>query len=133
MVVNSGPAPAKLSKEEQAQLEAAQAAAVARALGSKGGKVEKLAGVAGGDGPTAADLNNLCHGLEGDFRACGQKAGAGGFKVKFVVETTGNCENISAVVDGKPDSSLTACVEHKLGKKRLSRPAAAISHTCNID
>jgi len=133
MVVHSGPAAPKLSKEEQAQLEAAQAAAVARALGSKGGKVEKLAGVAGGDGPTAEELNNLCHGLEGDFRACGQKAGAGGFKVKFVVETTGSCENIKAFVDGKADSGLSACVEHKLGKKRLSRPAAAIPHTCNVE
>ncbi len=133
MVVNSGPAAPKLSKEEQAQLEAAQAAAVARALGSKGGKVEKLAGVAGGEGPTAGELNSLCHGLEGDFRACGQTAGAGGFKVKFIVETTGNCENISAIVDGKADSGLTACVGRKLGKKRLSRPAAPINHTCTVD
>ena len=116
---------------------AAQADAVARALGGVGGKVEsvQMVGIAK-EKVSTAELNRMCDNASGDLRSCAKGVLGdenASFRVSFTVGLGGKIEAVKAIEDGKQNGELTTCAQAKLGRKSFTAQPEPVTHSCRVN
>ncbi|MCB9737673.1 MAG: zinc-ribbon domain-containing protein [Deltaproteobacteria bacterium] len=129
---NNGP---KLTKE---QIEAAQAAAkeaMARSLGSVGGRQERVVGAGLGTSQvTNSQLRGMCSAAAGDLRACSRTyAGEAPFTASVHINTAGNIDKVDAKVGGSRNAELSTCALSKLSKKRFGLQDKETTYNCQVN
>ena len=101
-----------------------------------GGRTEAPVGgaVTLGEELTQKEVTRTCREAEGVLRGCGKKNEVEtGFKLRITVVTSGKIDSVVALVDGKANAGLGACIKSQLALKHLNSPKATTTYDCHLD
>ncbi len=134
-VANNGGAPAmKLTKEQMLAAQAAAQEALARKLGSVGGRTEKVIGGAVTSQVTSSQLSGMCRSAAPDLRACSRAhAGESPFTAMVHINTAGGVDKVDALVGGSRNAALSACALGKLGRKKFGLQERETNYKCEVN
>ncbi len=132
--VGAGSTTVRLTKEQQEAMEAARKEALASALGSVGGKSEKVIGVKTATTQvTTAQLRGLCGNKVPSLRGCGEKAGAGGFTAVVTIGMDGGVEKVDALVGGSRDAGVSSCAKGVFGRVNYGSQDSPTTYRCEVN
>ena len=124
----------RLTKEQQEAMEAARKEALASALGSVGGKNEKVIGVKTATTQvTTTQLRGLCGNKVPSLRGCGEKAGAGGFTAVVTIGMDGGVEKVDALVGGSRDGGVSSCAKGVFGRVNYGAQDSTTTYRCEVN
>lgn len=111
--------------------------ALERALNTGSGpKREKVAtgGIGTVQNVTDSQLERLCSQRYGVLRTCGNKVLYDGapYKLAFTINLLGGVSGVRAMVDGKPDADLAACVRANFSSN-FGQQETETDHTCSVE
>ncbi|MEY3013334.1 MAG: hypothetical protein RIT45_2069 [Pseudomonadota bacterium] len=134
-VANNGGTPAmKLTKEQMLAAQAAAQEALARKLGSVGGRSEKVIGGAVTSQVTSSQLSGMCRSAAPDLRACSRAhAGESPFTAMVHINTAGGVDKVDAMVGGSRNAALSACALSKLGRKKFGLQERETNYKCVVN